>query len=272
MKSKTTLIACALVAVAAAACSSASDDPRIGDDAAMPETDAGLPPPPPPPPPDPIDCVSAPVAAFSGNVQTLSDRTPIAGARVCVLDHPELPCATTDADGFYVLECAPMGDAAISFEAEGFASGVWLWRGAPGDPQDLSVFLARMAENTGYLSPTGVVYPDGASALVTIDLTGSVTGLTAVQRSGSGEGPFFSADQSGRIDPAATSAASADELVFFVARPWEGWSEIEIELLPPPGATCAQLDGAWPARDGAPNAVRIPIRAGWETVIWVRGA
>lgn len=269
MKSKTTLIACALVGIAAAACGGENGDARPQPDGAMPMGDAGMALPP-PAPPDPIDCATDPIASFSGTIAALSDRAAIEGARVCVLDHPEIPCATTNADGFYVLECAPVGDAAISFEAEGFAGGVWLWRGVEGEPQDLSIALARDAENTGYLAPTGVAYPDGESALVTIDLVGNVAGLTAVQRSGSGEGPFYSADESGRIDPAATSAASENELVFFVARPVPGWSEIELELIPPAGASCGQLDGAWRGRDGAPNVVRVPVRAGWESVIWVR--
>ena len=238
--------------------------PLVGDDAGV-----TTPPPPPPPPPGPIDCAAGPVASFSGTVQALGDRSAIAGARVCVLDHPEIPCATTSAEGFYVLECAPLGDAAISFDAVGFASGVWLWRGVAGGPTDLSVLLARDSENTGYLSPTGVTYPDGSSALVTIDANGAVDGVTARLRSGSGHGAFYSADDGGRIDPSATFLADETELVFFVARPWEGWSELEVEITPPTGRSCAQTDGAWGARDGAPNVVRVPVRPGTESVIWI---
>lgn len=238
--------------------------PLVGDDAGM-----TMPPPPPPPPPGPVDCDSDPIASFSGTVQALSDRSAIAGARVCVLDHPEIPCATSNAEGFYALGCAPVGDAAISFEADGFASGVWLWRGVAGDAIDLSVLLARESENTGYLSPTGVRYPDGSSALVTIDANGAVEGMTARLRSGSGEGAFYSADDGGRIDPSATFLEDETELVFFVARPWEGWSELEVEILPPAGRRCGQVDGAWEARDGAENVVRVPVRPGWESVIWI---
>ncbi|UJR80063.1 hypothetical protein [Sandaracinus amylolyticus] len=237
--------------------------PLVGDDAAV-----TTPPPPPPPPPGPVDCAAGPVASFAGTVQALADRRAIAGARVCVLDHPEIPCVATNAEGFYVLGCAPIGDAAISFEADGFASGVWLWRGVAGEPTDLSVLLARDSENTGYLAPTGVTYPDGSSALVTIDANGAVEGLTARLRSGSGHGAFYSADDGGRIDPSATFLADESELVFFVARPWEGWGELEVELIAP-GRTCAQTDGAWQARDGAPNAVRVPVRPDTETVIWI---
>lgn len=270
MKSSTKLMTCALAALALAGCGSETGGAPMPD-GSMPAGDAGtMPPPPPPPPPEPVDCATDPIASFSGTVVSLSDRMPIANARVCVIDHPEIPCATTNSVGFYVLECAPLGDAGITFEAEGFATGVWLWRGAEGDAQDLSVALARDEENTNYLAPTGFTYPDGASALVTIDPVGRAAGLSAVQRSGSGEGPFFSADEAGRVDPTASSLASESELMFFLAQPIEGWSEIEIELLPPAGVSCAQLDGAWAARDGTPGVVRVPVRAGWETVIWVR--
>lgn len=226
----------------------------------------------PPPAPEPIDCGSSEIARFSGEVTTLADRAPIAGARVCVLEHDEIPCATTDASGFYQLDCAPVGDAAISFEADGFARGVWLWAGMPGEAYtDLDVSLARDAENTGYLAAAGMVYPDGVSSLITIVPTGNVAGLTAHLRSGAGEGAFYSVDQGGRIDPAMTSIAASGELAFFVAEPWTGWLELEVELVPAdPSATCAQIGGAWGARDGARNVVRIPVRASTESVIWIR--
>lgn len=226
----------------------------------------------PPPAPAPIDCALE-QARFSGEVTALADRSPIAGARVCVLEHDEIPCATADASGFYQLDCAPRGDAAISFEADGFARGVWLWAGpASGDAyEDLDVSLARDAENTAYLAPAGVVYPDGRSSLVTIVPVGNVAGLSAHLRSGSGEGAFYSADQGGRIDPAMRSITSTGELAFFVVEPWEGWHEIEIELVPAdPSIVCAQIGGAWFARDGTPNVVRIPVRPGTESVLWVR--
>jgi hypothetical protein len=255
----TFLLACA----ALAACGRQPHD----TDSGMPMRDAG----PPPDPPAPIDCAAEPIARFSGSVMALTDRVPMEGAHVCVLDHPEIPCAATDALGSYALACAPPGDAAISFEAAGFAPGVWLWNGRAGaPPQDLSVSLVRDAENTAYLAPAGVTYPDGASALVTIDLVGDVAGLMAALRTGEGEGPFYSADEGARVDPAATSAAGEGEFVFFLARPDPGWSEIEIELVPANGATCTQLEGAWSARDGAPNVIRVPIRPGTESVIWVR--
>jgi len=224
----------------------------------------------PPPPPAPVDCGSGDVARFSGELTALSDRAPIAGARVCVLEHEEIPCATTDASGFWQLDCAPRGDAAIAFEAAGFAPGVWLWAGPAGDAyEDLDVSLARDAENTSYLAPTGVTYPAGASSLVTLVPRGNVAGMTAVLRSGTGEGAFYSADQGGRIDLAAVALSTSDELVFFVAQPWEGWQEIEIELVPAGGGGCTQRGGAWAARDGAENVVRVPLRPGTESVMWI---
>lgn len=258
---KTSWLACALLL---GACGSNGIDPEPTPDSGVPIHGD------PPPPPDPVDCAGGDVARFSGELTALSDRAPIAGAQVCVLEHDEIPCATTDASGFWQLDCAPRGDAAIWFRADGFAPGVWLWAGPAGEAyEDLDVSLARDAENSGYLSPTGVTYPDGTSSLVTIVARGNSAGMTAVLRSGSGEGPFYSADQGGRIDPALTALPSADELVFFVAQPWSGWQEIEIELLSAGGGACQQDGGAWTARDGAPNVVRLPIRAGTESVMWV---
>jgi hypothetical protein len=199
---------------------------------------------PPPPLPEAVDC-TAEVARFAGVVTSLEARTPLVGARVCVDAHPEIPCATTDANGFYELSCAPIGDAAIHFDAAGYAEGVWLWAGAVSAmPISLDVSLARMADNTTYLEPTGMVYPDDGDSLVTIDLNGNVAGLTARLVTGSGVGPYYSVDEGGRIDPTLSSASSDRELMFFVARPFSGWSDVEIALNATTGQ-CGERRGAW---------------------------
>jgi hypothetical protein len=284
MKQARALIACSMVGLSAACSSPATvrdgtdsgtpaADPDGGIERPTPDVDSGpmMPPPMPPPAPDPIDCATAEVARFAGVVTALSDRAPLVGARVCVLDHPEIPCATTSATGFYELACAPIGDAAISFEADGFAPGVWMWAGRAGEtPESLDISLARVAENTAYLAPTGITYPAGSLSLVTIDLVGDVAGLSGAVAVGEGQGPFFSVDEGGRIDPAATGPSSDTELMFFVVEPHEGWSEVEIELLPTAGTECRQLGGAWPSRSGAANTMRVLVRPGWESVIWAR--
>jgi hypothetical protein len=50
-------------------------------------------------------------AWITGNGLVLEDTTttptPLPGARVCILDHAEIPCATTDATGVYTLAVPP---------------------------------------------------------------------------------------------------------------------------------------------------------------------
>lgn len=257
----------ALFLAALVVCGGCSSTTASPSDAGTPPADHGDP----PPPPEPVDCAAGDVARFAGQVTALSDRAPIANARVCVLEHEEIDCVTTDAAGSYALDCAPRGDAAISFEATGFAPAVWLWAGPPsGDAyESLDVSLSTDAENRAYFEPTGVGYPDGASSLVTIVPRGNVFGMTARLRSGTGQGAFYTVYESGAIDPLIEFITAENELAFFVAQPWNGWHELEVELVPRSGS-CAQLGGAWPARDGAANVVRVPVRPGTESVIWVR--
>src|SRR5262249_53963967 len=117
-----------MACAAAMFCGDGCDDQNDAgvSDAATPLTagDGGMPLPPTPGPPRPVECEHGVIASCGGTVVGLIDRSPIAGASVCVIDHPEIPCVATDANGFYSMECAPVGDAAIGFEAAGYASGM----------------------------------------------------------------------------------------------------------------------------------------------------
>lgn len=229
-------------------------------------SDAGRPPPPPPP----VDCDNDPISSFAGVVQTLSGRTPIEGVRVCVLEHPEIPCATTDSVGYYELACAPVGEAAISFQVTDYSTGIWLWNGEAGMNHELSVFLVTPEENTIYFSATGVSYPNGTTGLITITFSGNAAGLTASLRSGSGDGPFYTINEGGQVSATAITLESSSEFAYFMARPTLGWHELEIELSPTTGIVCGHANGIWQARDGMPNVIRMPIRTDSETVIAVR--
>jgi hypothetical protein len=224
----------------------------------------------PPPPPTPIDCENDPISSFAGVVQALNGSGPIAGVRVCVLDHPEIPCATTSAAGYYELACAPVGEAAISFESTEYSTGVWLWNGEVNVTHALSVLLETPEGNTIYFASTGVAYPDGMSGLLTMTFTGNAGGLTARLRSGEGRGPFYTINEGGQLSPTATELESASEFAFFIARPAPGWNEIEVELNPGAGIVCGHPDGIWQARDATPNVIRMPIQTGSETVVSVR--
>src|SRR5206468_3075215 len=62
---------------------------------------------PPTPPPPPSGVPGPPVPALAGIVLDLETGSGIPKARVCVFEHPEIPCDTTDAGGHYVIGGLP---------------------------------------------------------------------------------------------------------------------------------------------------------------------
>jgi hypothetical protein len=174
---------------------------------------------------------------------------PIANAKVCIVEHPELACATTDVDGNYtmalpdVAESVPFG---VNFTAAGHLGNVSFathrdWPSGRGLRSDQAA--AAMAAQAGFS------YPARGSGFIELRLFGpatdggfsEVTGATATLSPASGTGPSYQ-----------------DRGVILFGNVAPGRATITVKAA---GMTCRTggIDGVWP--DGGPNVIEVPVAA-----------
>ncbi len=146
---------------------------------------------------------------------------PIPGARVCVDQHPEIPCATSAADGTFVLSGLPGGtDLALTLDKSGYTPTL----------QPIQTSNADMVATSPLgMTPTTDPLPDAGFA---IDLQGNgavtffalafsgatatpAVGVTAALSPAAGHGPLYT-DGRGKIDLAATSLSGYGGLYYDV--------------------------------------------------------
>jgi hypothetical protein len=185
---------------------------------------------------------------------------PIPRAKVCVLDHPELACATTDPEGSFTLT-PPGPDSpepfAISFTAAGYlgrvrpAGHTW-WPSGTG--------LRSDAWAEAFARQAGFTYPPQGTGFIEMKLSDGGTsrglvGATATLSSGAGAGrrPIY-ADPAGRPDPSLTSTSSSGIVFFGEVTP--GQATVAVQ---PPAGTCDNrfVTGVWPAT--GPNSLQLAV-------------
>jgi hypothetical protein len=147
-----------------------------------------------------IDAMGAPdghVDDFTGKVFD-EHITPIADAKICVLDHPDLACATTDANGDYTFALPDLHGQQLAVEvtATDHLGQIRLVTETPGavwpsgwHVETDSLAMIEMNKMAGFTFPgegTGflIVQADGATA-------GSLSGATISLSPASGKGPVY---------------------------------------------------------------------------------
>lgn len=272
-----TRLACTLLASGLLACSGAGSTSGDGLDAAVLDDDAqalvdyvdsshdvGI-------DADPVPCDTEDVGSIWGRIYDQETFVPLVGANVCVLNQPQLACATSDGDGIYAIPCVPSGDAEIEYQAAGYPRQLWAWSSRYGINEDVNLGLLPESNHTRFLAPTGQAFPDGVRSLITVDFIGPSDGATVSLRRGSGAGPFYTRYEGGTLDPSLTSIANDHEYAYMLAQAAAGETEIEIAVTPGAGATrCTQYYGGWVPGDGAPNTMRIPVAPDAISVIFLR--
>jgi hypothetical protein len=111
---------------------------------------------------------------------------PIEGATICVLHHPEIACATSDANGSYTMELPDLGGAniAVQASAQGYLGEVTLLLGPAhtslGEETSwVSNLLYSDAEATTLLATqAGFTYPDSGTGFLQIRVNGATEGFT----------------------------------------------------------------------------------------------
>lgn len=194
----------------------------------------------------------------------------IAGAKVCILDHPEIGCATTDAQGEYTMTFPAFASSTLfimHFTAAGHLGSLLpasytstpefvstSWRG--GVPLWADDEAREMAAKAGF------TYPAPNTGFIELRLLGGlgsdiIDGVTATLTPSSGTGPIY-ASASGDPDPSLTQTVASNFIRFGNVAPGP------VTITVNPGArTCSLPDktsGAWPSN--VPNTLPLVVAAG----------
>ncbi|HUJ58290.1 MAG TPA: carboxypeptidase-like regulatory domain-containing protein [Kofleriaceae bacterium] len=171
-------------------------------------------------PPADAPPIDAAPAVLSGTV-TDESSNPIAGAKVCILGHPEVACATTDANGGWTLEVPflpppPPIELAWSYTATGYLGFVGLEDEAVAGAyiyySSVPLFDDTMA--TAMLATqAGFTYPNATAGFVQVRVHGPI-GSTAALSPASGSGPVYTRTD-GTPDPTLTGTQAIDAMVYF---------------------------------------------------------
>src|SRR5262245_3164813 len=129
----------------------------------------------------------------TGSVHNVKNAR-IAGARVCIVDHPEIACATADASGNYTLtvpaSTTPV-DIAFNVTAAGYLGFTGLVHQIPGSAIWPSAELYDDASATTLMNQAGFTYPAAGTACA---------GLTVLNNSvGAAEGVTVSSAPAGAV-------------------------------------------------------------------------
>ena len=204
-----------------------------------------------------------PTIQFSGRAVTSYQGTSIAGMEVCILDVPELPCASTDSQGAFSIAAPANAETGVTM-AHATHGDILLPIVTTDQDQDGWVIgVPALPEVVGYYTTAGGAYPDpGKGFLAVFSLDGNspqeqgLAGIEVAITPPSGLGPLY-ADAAGDPD-GQLQATSTRGLTRF------GSVDLgEIEVVLSGGPSCSPGLGGWPT--ATLNAVRVPIADGLET-------
>jgi len=188
-----------------------------------------------------------------GTVSEATNARRIAGARVCIVDRPEIPCATTDANGAYDLTMPAWTaevDIAFNVTAAGHLGFTGLVHEMPGSVTWLSAQLYDDAGATNMLAKAGFTYPAGGKAFVALSVFkgsgGAAEGLT-VSSSPAGTPVYF--DKNGSPDPTLTAITTNAYLLIGNLAP----GLVEITLSDPKCMPTGLATGGWAS--SKPNTI-----------------
>jgi hypothetical protein len=192
---------------------------------------------------------------IKNSVRKIPNNTPLVGARVCIVDRPEIACVTTDANGAYTLTMpawtAP-ADIAFNVTAAGYLGFTGLVHETPGSVTWLSAELYDDTGATQYLTTrAGFTYPAAGKAFVQVAVFrqsgGAAQGLT-VTISPPGVGPVY-LDKNGIPDPTLTAITTDGYLLFANLTP----GPVEITFSDPACTPAPVATDGWVS--SKPNAV-----------------
>lgn len=192
-----------------------------------------------------------------GSVFSFTTRFPLAGAEVCILHRPDIPCVATDADGRYAIEgLEPATQDAIFAKASGHLPSV-VWGMTPDDD---------VVANVPLLSGTALLLFEQTAGLQ-LDVTKSQVVTTAVDDMDEGiAGASLSIDpvsgvagylgDDGVPDTSVAETQSSGMAGFFNV----GAPEVRLTVTHP-DLDCTPSPSAIPGP--APDAAHLPLLTGY---------
>ena len=196
------------------------------------------------PPTSSPDSGSAPIefVHVAAKILDIDGGAAIAGATICLVDHPAVPCATTDPDGNYTLALPAWTtdvDLAFTETAPGYLGLTGLVHENTRGVAWLSMPLWSDARAAAFMAQAGFTYPAMDKAFV---LFYASVGRTVSMQPAPGEGPVYLDAAAGNPDPTLASTTSEGYGVFGAVEPGR------IELT---SSSTACVDGplgtmAWP--------------------------
>ncbi len=188
-----------------------------------------------------------------GTVSESTNARRIAGARVCIVDRPEIPCVTTDTNGQYTLTMPAWTaevDIAFNVTAPGHLGFTGLVHEMPGTVTWLSAQLYDDAGATTLMNQAGFAYPASGKAFVALSVFkasgGAAEGRT-VSSSPAGAAVYF--DKTGKADPTLTAITTNAYLLLGNLAP----GSIEITVSDAACMPAGLATGAWAS--SKPNTV-----------------
>jgi hypothetical protein len=197
-----------------------------------------------------------------GRIQTEANQG-IASANVCLRAKGSSPCVATDDAGAFTLMVPAHEEIAITASATGYGSRVGGLATVGRDIDAWGLILATEPSLRARYAAAGGTYADAATGSIMATAkappgsTGGFDGAAMSIAPASGKGPvYFSPD--GYPDSKLTATSTWSSGVFAGVAP----GEVELHF-GPDVVTCVPAWGGWPSKQ--PNAVRVPIVAGFET-------
>jgi hypothetical protein len=203
--------------------------------------------------------------SFSGQLVEDGTGALIAGGMVCPYQHPEFPCATSDAAGKFTVELPQNSDTTMLIDASGYGRQAIAFQTIVYPFASVVVPMRKAGELQAFYGAAGVTYPDPAKGTVRVFFQVNATPVpvaaaTAVLSPASGNGPLYAA-MSGAYDAMLTRTSAAGIVRFGGVSPVAS-TEVDAHCS---GAFTLQSFGGWPTADRAKG--RIPIVAGYETYL-----
>ena len=152
---------------------------------------------------------------LTGTVVEHNGGGAIAGARICVVDRSDIPCATSGTDGSYTISIPTWTtdvDFALNATAAGHLGFTWLLHESPGNASWPAMQqLYDDAAATDLMNHAGFTYPAGGKGFVMLSVYrqgegGGAPGLTVSSSPAGAEAVYL--DPTGIPDPAVTALTS----------------------------------------------------------------
>lgn len=187
----------------------------------------------------------------------------VAGAELCVVSHPELPCVTTDAEGGYRLDGVPADtDIVVVATHAGHVSGATQARTYPANGQQVSIILSEEINVAAMVRPLGYEFPLGDTGIISFSFrnyTGGGLGGAVITAS---SGDVVYTGDGGLPDPDRTESRRGDGFVFDVT---PGFVTLDVQA---DGYRCNLGEMTALAGDG-PNQVVAVVHPGTITNVGV---